>query len=58
MGVDRRDLALYGPQAAADDFVVDWQLIPPPEGGGPLPSRMEEQAPPREWEKLLLGVPI
>jgi len=31
-GADRRDLPPCSPQAAADDFFVEWQLVPPPAG--------------------------
>lgn len=35
VGADRGHLPPYGPQAAADDFVVEWQLLPPPTDAGP-----------------------
>ena len=35
MGADRGDLPPCGPQAAAGDFVVEWQLLPLPADAGP-----------------------
>lgn len=36
-GADRRNLPPCSPQAAADDFVVEWQLLPPPADAGTPP---------------------
>src|SRR5260370_7596185 len=55
MGANRRALPPYGPQAAADDFVVEWQLLPPPayagspavsEAGIKLHPRRRKRSPP------------
>ena len=39
-GKDRRGMPPGGPQAAGDDFVVEWQLLPTPNDAGtpPIPE--------------------